>query len=659
MPTWGGYLLVAVVLVLWGTFAGQIVHNAVLGDDWAAVMDDCATRAVERFPDVETVPEQVEAGLFELDCKAPAEHRRALVTVGGAALVGLFGLLYMRVWPAAAGRRLERHRPLTPAGDHWQQAANRAATDLGVDPPVVLRAPVRVTRPFALRWDGKDRVLLPPGVTSAGEEQVQAVIAHEVAHVAARDTRLVWLCRAMWWALPPVLAVPVVLTAAEAIGDGWLSGMLRQPLWWQYLLRAAGILAVAYLVTRNVDRMREHQADLEARDLGHRAGLEQLLEPLKDQRNPRWRRALALHPSPARRLDVIADPAILWRISADEAFAAGVLSALVVSSVYGVLNPGLVGTPLAGQILSFSGAAGGILLAVVLGPRIWAARDTSLKDRVTIMASAAVGSGVGFLGAFSNATSLSRGTDFGWHALITTPLMVAGAIGIAFVLADARSLLIAILFGGAYWLSINIAILSRLGGLRTGVVYTLLQGMWVPAAASVLVGITAWILLTRQGGGLPRHDLVMVAGVTVAVVVTTAAMRISGRVRTDAPEDDWWAAAAAGVVVALVLLATVRGRGARYALAVAPFAVVATSLLMWTRYPGDDLEFGDFVTVPLTMTAIAFLVLGSLLATAEPPVTGLSSPHVATAITVAVVGSIGATLGLESAAAVLTFPTIS
>jgi hypothetical protein len=349
-----------------------------------------------------------------------------------------------------------------------------------------------------------------------------------------------------------------------------------------------------------------------------------------------------------------------------------------VSATYGVLNPGLAGTPLATQMLSFSGLAGGVLLAAVLGPRIWAAGNSEATRhaayRVKIMAATAAGCGIGFLAALSNSTSTGRGTDFGWYALITTPLMVAGAAGIAFVLAGTSGgragafALTTALFAGAFWLGITFGVLSKLDGPWPGLLFTLGQGMWAPAAASVVVGAAAWIRPARWRP--PPRDLLMVAAVTVAVIATTVAMRLSnGPASVDTPESDWWAAAASGLVVAVVLLAVAPGRGARYALAATPIAVLATSMLTWVRYPAGFRESGyaisHFLTVPLTMTAIAFLLFGALLAVAmaadpaNSPGTRPGPLPMATALTSAVLGSIGAALTLEAATAVLTFPTIS
>jgi Zn-dependent protease with chaperone function len=153
---------------------------------------------------------------------------------------------------------------------------------------------------FCYGRPGRYRIALPTGlVIRPTSASFDAVVRHELAHVAHRDVALSQMVHSVWYALTPLLLLPLVLSLAH--GD--LSVLP------DYVWRAAVLAAVVLLAQRAVLWSREHDADLRA---GQATGAGQAMTAaLSSIRRPpatRLRRALARHPDVTARLDVLRNP---------------------------------------------------------------------------------------------------------------------------------------------------------------------------------------------------------------------------------------------------------------------------------------------------------------------------------------------------------------
>lgn len=127
--------------------------------------------------------------------------------VGAAWLGGAAVLLASWGWRVVVGRAVLDRLGSLPAGSR-DPAARVAllAGRMGMCPPAVLTVPGR-TSPFVSGWL-KPRLVLPVGLLShLREAEIDAVVAHELAHVRAGDTRLLAVLDVfdrVFWPLPAV-----------------------------------------------------------------------------------------------------------------------------------------------------------------------------------------------------------------------------------------------------------------------------------------------------------------------------------------------------------------------------------------------------------------------------------------------------------------------
>ncbi len=109
-------------------------------------------------------------------------------------------------------------------------------------------------------------IILPRGIRLLRDEEAEAIVRHEMGHIAAGDVTLVWLTRGVWWALLPVLLVAPFVAAVQ--GWRWEHTtpwrMLSHPFWAEYGVRALVLAVIAVLVAQMIMRSREHEADLTA-----------------------------------------------------------------------------------------------------------------------------------------------------------------------------------------------------------------------------------------------------------------------------------------------------------------------------------------------------------------------------------------------------------
>jgi beta-lactamase regulating signal transducer with metallopeptidase domain len=126
-------------------------------------------------------------------------------------LAWLLGVALMLVRYVAALRALTamERAPSRPVPPHWLQRADAIRRSLGIGRAVAVRVSERVLSPFAARLL-RPAIWLPLSLlTRAPAEQIEALLAHELAHIARRDwlwngvqcviETLLFFHPAMWW----------------------------------------------------------------------------------------------------------------------------------------------------------------------------------------------------------------------------------------------------------------------------------------------------------------------------------------------------------------------------------------------------------------------------------------------------------------------------
>ena len=288
-------VLVSVALVVSGLFVGTGLYNAI-DDSWTARIVGC----------VAADPLDLDA---QLACQAPAERERVVAAVGAALALVVLAAVVVLVMPTV----LRRVRRLAPADLRYapalQEVAGFAAADGVRTPGILIGPPATVSAPFCLGRPGNYRIALPRKLALTSKSPLfQALVRHELAHIAQHDVALSWLARSLWYVLAALLALPVVVTA---VYDG-------DPLFaLDILWRSAALIVVVLVVIRALLRAREFDADLRAaRVVGVRGVLDAALShhPAQPAGWRAWRR---WHPSAERRRAVLADPADVRRAHMD------------------------------------------------------------------------------------------------------------------------------------------------------------------------------------------------------------------------------------------------------------------------------------------------------------------------------------------------------
>jgi len=528
--------------------------------------------------------------------------------------------------------------------------------------------------PFTVRYLRRTRIVLPPGVVNLPEAQANAILRHETAHVVAGDVNLVWLTRGVWWALPPVLLLPVVTGAIEGVvsDSKTVSQMLGQPFWFEYVARAAVLLLLAALISFFVLRSREHEADLRSVHGMSAAPLQALLSRWPDQPMSRWRQLTSIHPSFIHRLTVLGSRDLITHARFIEGAAVGLLAAMTLQASGFVVIPGLTGTPLAAYSLLAGPLLAGILLAIGWGTALWRAVLSSRPANHPAINRGALlglpaGIALGLLMDLSWTGTTTSGPFGGWSMLVTVPLVVGGAGGLSVALASLWAtrrttaytarwnwLLIAVvnavLFTGALWIS---QVAAQLQSLSDSWLYAYVVGGmsggegWLRSAAVALIGISAlaWAWSRR------RLSLIAI-GVLASAVAMAGRWLLPSTVDPANPGQlaqlDWWAAVAAGTGCLLTVLAVRGAAGLGQALAVAPFATVLTAAVGLFRYthPWGVVEI--YLTRPLPLLALTLLAVAlpaALLHTRARPESRLLSPLFAVVFTAPVIMLIMLTIG--------------
>lgn len=192
---------------------------------------------------------------------------------------------------------------------------------------------------------------------------------HELAHVRHRDVALAWLARSAWYALAPLLILPVAVSLLSSDHS-----ILADLLW-----RAALLGLTVLLVSAALLRSREHDADLRAAQIaGDTRPLAALLRraPRRPERS-RLRQLVARHPTPDQRIAVLHQPERAADVTVLDGFSSAFLAGLLfplVSTVVLVIFTGSgrtdLGDTVAAPLATLTAVAGFLVLEATLGAHL-------------------------------------------------------------------------------------------------------------------------------------------------------------------------------------------------------------------------------------------------------------------------------------------------
>jgi Zn-dependent protease with chaperone function len=508
-PTTGRFLLLIATLLSVGLLAGTLVHNGLLGSRWAQAARACAEAADGAVPIRTSLEAQIAHNEIVVDCLAPYERTRALVSLGGAVVIGLLGLAVVMLVPPVLRRRLR----LRPAGPRLDAAVNRIA-ELAAQAglrraPRLLVGPAAQRDAFVFGLPGRYFIVLPTALVVRWRqvELFDPVVRHELAHVRRHDVPLAWLATAVWIAAIPVLTVPLIV----AVVSGDYSLMPA------YLWRAAIVMGVLWLVQRQALRSREHDADLHAaRQAGDWRPLGTVLETQKATPGW-WQRMVSHHPTVANRLQVLVDPGRVRGVSVLDGMAAGFLTALLLPSIRNLVQVAATGSAVFSWSTHIAALLVGPITGLAVGVGLW---RQAMIDHVTGRTTWPGGAVAGVVAGLLIGAAL-RLDDLGVDEAGTSTVSVVLLIGAAAVLLSAGT--------GRLWADAA----ARLpGGPRS---------WWIGFIVNALIFAVAlwalqWVPVVLQAaslGGFTATDLAVSFGslvgpvfylTAVPLIVATAAM---------------------------------------------------------------------------------------------------------------------------------------
>ena len=652
-PTTTRYLAFLATLLSAGIFVGWWGYNQTQGRHWVQAVVSCAEQAQQASSSAPPVQAELIREAMEAQCRRAVDLRWAAYELGGAGAVGASALAVVYLAPVIVRRR----RRLRRLGSPLQEAGGRLA-DLAAEAgirrmPRVERGPASQRDAFSYGAPGRPRVVLPPAVAVRwrDRELFDPLVRHELAHVRHRDVALAWLARSVWYALAPLLIVPLAVSLLS--GD---HSILADLLW-----RAALLGLTVVLVSAALLRSREHDADLRAAQVaGEIQSLTALLRRSSrpHDRNP-LRQLVARHPTPDQRISVLQDPeraaGVTFLDGFSSAFLAGLLFPListvvivlftssgradlgdsVAALVAGPLLGGSVGLGLwraaaAGRIARTGGQVGPVALGVAAGLLLGQLASLAgtgsgtaggLDHPVLLAVSAALGAG---------ATGLSAGlAQLGADAV---PRLHRRVAMVAIVVIDG------LVFASALWIGSTLQVALDTSGLalaRAWLVTLLPSAGLVIGTVAVLALSAGWALWARtdratapawmiEGGnppGWPSGGIRARQWVPVALACGIAAEGclvayrfIAGPAASiDIQAQRYylyiWVAAAAGGVCTLALCWLDRARGAGLACLASPLATLTAvaGFLVVNTALGGNLSVHFVVTVAQAPLALGLL----------------------------------------------------
>ena len=380
-----------------------------------------------------------------------------------------------------------------------------AETGLARPPAVVVG---RQADAFTFGVPGRYAIALPRGlaVRWRHSQLFDPVLRHELAHVRHGDVPLALLARSVGFVLAPLLALPLVV--GFVIGDSSLTP--------SYLWRAALLGAVVVLVSAQLLRTREYDADLRAAQLsGGPAAVGNVLAAVAPgPATRRFRTLLAKHPSREQRMAVLERPAGAAPVTFLDGFAAAFLAALVVPLLVSLVIAATVGA-LSTTVAEVTAAAiVGALLGGSVGLAQWRASVVGRLDAVRLSpwpAACGVGAGLaaGEMASLGNVAFVSPlgDTPPEWY-------LVVGVAGLSCTLLGHAA--------GEVWADA----VPTLPGPRlvwvpallvTGLLYTVL--CWAGQALDLLLAGGGWSMVALWLVAMPQRWLPALALVVLVAAV--------------------------------------------------------------------------------------------------------------------------------------------
>jgi len=652
-PTTTRYLAFLAMLLSAGIFVGWWGYNQTQGRHWVAVVVSCAGQAQQASSSLPPVPAELAREALEAKCRNAVELRRAAYELGGTGAVGAGALALVYLAPVLVRRR----RRLRRLGPPLQEAGGRLAelaAETGIRRmPRIERGPASQRDAFSYGAPGRPRVVLPPAVAVRwrDRELFDPLVRHELAHVRHRDVALAWLARSVWYALAPLLILPLVLSLLSSDHS-----ILADLLW-----RAALLAVTVLLVSAALLRSREHDADLRAAQVA--GGIESLTALLRRSsgghgRNP-LRQLVARHPTPDQRILVLQNPeraaGVTFLDGFSPAFLAGLLFPLV-STVVVVMFTSSGRTDLGDSIAAL---VAGPLLGGSVGLGLWraavAGRIAGTSRQVGPVAlGVAAGLLLGQLASLAGTGSgAAGGLDHPAWLAVSAALGAAATVlsaGLAQLGADAaprlhrRVAMVAIVvidglvFASALWIGSTLQFALDSSGLalaRAWLVTLLPSAGLVIGTVAVLALSAGWALWARtdratapawmiedgnplawpSGGIRARHWVTVALTCGIAAEGCLAAFRfIAGPAASLGIQAQRyylyiWVAAAAGGVCTLALCWLDRARGAGLACLAAPLATLTAvaGFLVVNTALGGNLSVHFVITVAQAPLALGLL----------------------------------------------------
>jgi len=652
LPTTTRFVLLIVALLSAGAIVGNYVHTEIAGDAWIADIGRCTQEAATQTADLSGTEALIEQNAANQRCRAASEVVRVSYVMGGVVVAGMLALACLAITPPLFERRRSL-RPLDPTLPAARHLASLVRADSRVSATAMSGPIARLRDAVSYGTPGRYRVALPRALTVAGPDLTDAVLRHELAHIAHRDVLYAWLARSMLVTMLPLLAVPVLLGVVT--GD---VSLIPDLVW-----RSAILLVVAELISRALLRSREHDADLRAADDG--GGVQAVAHALRRTRHDdggMWHRGLlARHPTPQERLEVVESPERAAATTWLDAFTAAFLAALIipiVNSVFAALLGTVNRSDLAWMVAAL---ATGPLLGGSVGLGLWRSATVmrSVHQRVRVAPVAlSVGAGL-VVGQIVTLGRLAEGLSGGYDRPWVMGLVAVAGVGATTLSASLAEISVdaapswrtpriaavsvvvvsSLLFSTTLWMTQTIPSSFDFAG------WGLVSAFLITELASPLVLVTvagasafvAWSLHSRPTDARTppwlvadgdaatwvgphrsflRSSLLHGLAVGIAVGLVIVAHRLPGPIVTDEALQferyvtDQWMIAAAGLAALLSLLLTAPRRGAGLGLLAGPVAVVTAAFasIAVAGARGGEMSLTLVFAVPRGPLALALLL---------------------------------------------------
>lgn len=362
-PETNGRFRLLVLLALAVTFeAGALLQEIVLPEVTSAEPTSFAPAQPQRSGTANTVAEiDKTADNSRRDFHRSLERQR-LPLVMCLLLLGTAYVLYRR-HPRSVCRQGGKSTP-PPLDAGWERHLNAMSRRVGLARPPLFELASRggeqggqaFGTPGAYVVQMGDRMRL---VYSRARDRFDALVLHELAHIANGDIGRSYFVQALWSSLVVIVWLPLAVGIVallfgnvrrhHAAGEA-VASVLLTSIPYALLLRFALTYAVVLLVRASVLRAREFYADAKAASVGARETLRTLFTSagsVGGRVGLRWTR---LHPRVQERAAALDNPARLFSEKPSLGFAAGLLQGVIVT---GTLIPLLLlasGIVFAGQM---------------------------------------------------------------------------------------------------------------------------------------------------------------------------------------------------------------------------------------------------------------------------------------------------------------------